>query len=95
LKYFPKGAGSIFTFEIKGGAREAKGFIDSCRFFLLANVADGKIAGDSSGEHHHSQMNEEELCFRISLTPFGCLLVQSTLTIFFMIWSRPFGMTEY
>ena len=39
-KYFPHGAGSIFTFEIKGGIAEAHRFIDSLEIFsLLANVA--------------------------------------------------------
>lgn len=42
-KYFPKGGGSIFTFEIKGGVAEAHKFIDSLEIFsLLANVADVK-----------------------------------------------------
>lgn len=42
-KYFPNGGGSIFTFEIKGGAEEAKKFIDNLQVFsLLANVADVK-----------------------------------------------------
>ena len=42
-KYFPNGAGSIFTFDIKGGEKEAKQFIDNLRIFsLLANVADVK-----------------------------------------------------
>ena len=40
-KYFPNGAGSIFTFEIKGGEKEAKQFIDNLKIFsILANVAD-------------------------------------------------------
>ena len=42
-KYFPNGAGSIFTFNIKGGEKEAKKFIDSLQIFsILANVADVK-----------------------------------------------------
>ena len=42
-KYFPNGGGSIFTFEIKGGAKEAQEFIDQLKLFsLLANVADVK-----------------------------------------------------
>lgn len=42
-KYFPKGAGSIFTFEIEGGQEAAWKFIDSLEIFsLLANVADVK-----------------------------------------------------
>lgn len=62
LKYFPKGAGSIFTFEIKGGAREAKDFIDRLQIFsLLANVADVKSLVIHPASTTHSQMNEEEL----------------------------------
>ena len=42
-KYFPKGAGSIFTFEVRGGEKEAQTFIDNLQIFsLLANVADVK-----------------------------------------------------
>jgi len=61
-KYFPKGAGSIFTFEIKGGAEEAKAFIDRLQIFsLLANVADVKSLVIHPASTTHSQMNEEEL----------------------------------
>ncbi len=60
--YFPKGAGSIFTFEIKGGAEEAKAFIDRLKLFsLLANVADLKSLVIHPASTTHSQMNEEEL----------------------------------
>ena len=49
-KYFPNGGGSIFTFEIKGGAEEAKKFIDNLQVFsLLANVADVKSLCYPSG----------------------------------------------
>ena len=61
-KYFPNGAGSIFTFEIKGGAKEAQEFIDKLQIFsLLANVADVKSLVIHPASTTHSQMNEEEL----------------------------------
>ena len=61
-KYFKKGAGSIFTFEIKGGAEEAKKFIDHLQVFsLLANVADVKSLAIHPASTTHSQLNEEEL----------------------------------
>ena len=61
-KYFPKGAGSIFTFEVKGGAKEAKEFIDKLQIFsLLANVADVKSLVIHPASTTHSQLNEEEL----------------------------------
>lgn len=61
-KYFPKGGGSIFTFEIKGGAEEAKAFIDKLEIFsLLANVADVKSLVIHPASTTHSQMNEKEL----------------------------------
>ncbi len=61
-RYFPNGAGSIFTFEIKGGAKEAKAFIDRLEIFsLLANVADVKSLVIHPASTTHSQMNEQEL----------------------------------
>jgi O-acetylhomoserine (thiol)-lyase len=61
-RYFPKGAGSIFTFEIKGGAAEAKAFINRLEIFsLLANVADAKSLVIHPASTTHSQMNEQEL----------------------------------
>lgn len=61
-KYFPKGGGSIFTFEIEGGAEEAKAFIDKLEIFsLLANVADVKSLVIHPASTTHSQMNEAEL----------------------------------
>ncbi|WP_293973083.1 O-acetylhomoserine aminocarboxypropyltransferase/cysteine synthase family protein [uncultured Ruminococcus sp.] len=61
-KYFKKGAGSIFTFEIKGGAEEAKKFIDQLQVFsLLANVADVKSLAIHPASTTHSQLNEAEL----------------------------------
>ena len=61
-KYFPKGGGSIFTFEIKGDAQKAKDFIDSLELFsLLANVADVKSLVIHPATTTHSQCTEEEL----------------------------------
>ena len=61
-KYFPKGAGSIFTFEIDGGQEEAWRFIDSLKIFsLLANVADVKSLVIHPYTTTHSQMSPEEL----------------------------------
>lgn len=61
-KYFPNGGGSIFTFEIKGGAQEAMRFIDNLDIFsLLANVADVKSLVIHPASTTHSQLNEQEL----------------------------------
>ncbi|MDE6156486.1 MAG: O-acetylhomoserine aminocarboxypropyltransferase/cysteine synthase [Eubacterium sp.] len=61
-RYFPNGAGSIFTFEIKGGEKEAKQFIDSLKIFsILANVADVKSLVIHPATTTHSQLNEAEL----------------------------------
>jgi O-acetylhomoserine (thiol)-lyase len=61
-KYFPNGASSIFTFEIKGGAKEAQEFIDRLQIFsLLANVADVKSLVIHPASTTHSQLTQEEL----------------------------------
>lgn len=61
-KYFPQGAGSIFTFEIKGGQDRAKRFIDKLQLFsLLANVADVKSLVIHPASTTHSQLSAEEL----------------------------------
>lgn len=61
-KYFPKGGGSIFTFNIKGGAEEAKKFIDNLQVFsLLANVADVKSLAIHPASTTHSQLTDAEL----------------------------------
>ena len=61
-KYFPNGAASIFTFEIKGDAQTARKFTESLELFsLLANVADVKSLVIHPASTTHSQMNEEEL----------------------------------
>lgn len=60
-RYFPNGAGSIFTFDIKGGEAEAKKFIDSLQIFsLLANVADVKSLVIHPKTTTHSQLSPEE-----------------------------------
>ncbi|NMA69967.1 MAG: homocysteine synthase [Desulfitobacterium sp.] len=61
-KYFPKGAGSIFTFGIKGGVEAGKKFIDSLEIFsLLANVADAKSLVIHPASTTHSQLSEKDL----------------------------------
>ena len=61
-KYFPHGGGSIFTFESKGGAEQARNFIDNLELFsLLANVADVKSLVIHPASTTHSQLNEAEL----------------------------------
>lgn len=61
-KYFPNGGGSIFTFEIKGGADKAQEFIDNLEVFsLLANVADVKSLAIHPASTTHSECNEAEL----------------------------------
>ena len=61
-KYFPKGGGSIFTFEIEGTQEDAWKFIDSLQIFsLLANVADVKSLVIHPYTTTHSQMSPEEL----------------------------------
>lgn len=61
-RYFPDGAGSIFTFQIKGGEKEAMKFIDALEIFsLLANVADVKSLIIHPATTTHAQLKEEEL----------------------------------
>ena len=61
-KYFPNGGGSIFTFEITGGAATAQKFIDNLPIFsLLANVADVKSLVIHPASTTHSQLTEDEL----------------------------------
>lgn len=62
LRYFPKGAGSIFTVDVKGGIREAQKFIDALEIFsLLANVADMKSLVIHPATTTHSQLTEREM----------------------------------
>ena len=61
-QYFPNGAGSIFTFDIKGTDADARKFTESLKIFsLLANVADVKSLVIHPASTTHSQMDEEEL----------------------------------
>ncbi len=61
-KYFPNGGASIFTFEIRGGQKEAHTFIDKLQIFsLLANVADVKSLVIHPATTTHSQLTEKEL----------------------------------
>ena len=68
-KYFPSGGASIFTFEIKGGEKEAHTFIDNLKIFsLLANVADVKSLVIHPATTTHSQLTTEELADQ-NITP--------------------------
>ncbi|MDR2401798.1 MAG: O-acetylhomoserine aminocarboxypropyltransferase/cysteine synthase [Deferribacteraceae bacterium] len=61
-KYFPKGAGSIFTFEIKGDSDRARGFVDKLELFsILVNVGDVKSLAIHPASTTHSQLSEAEL----------------------------------
>ena len=61
-RYFPNGAASIFTFEIKGDVKTAQKFTESLKLFsLLANVADVKSLVIHPASTTHSQLTEEEL----------------------------------
>ncbi|WP_439236313.1 O-acetylhomoserine aminocarboxypropyltransferase/cysteine synthase family protein [Lonepinella koalarum] len=61
-KYLPKGTGSIFTFHVKGGAKEARQVIDKLEIFSnLANVADAKSLVVHPATTTHGQLTESEL----------------------------------
>lgn len=61
-KYLPKGAGSIFTFHVKGGQDEARQVIDHLEIFSdLANVADAKSLVVHPATTTHQQLSEEDL----------------------------------
>lgn len=61
-RYFPKGGGSIFTVELKGGAEQARAFIDRLKVFsLLANVADSKSLVIHPASTTHAQLTQSEL----------------------------------
>ncbi len=68
-RYFPNGAGSIFTFELKGTADQARKFTEDLELFsLLANVADVKSLVIHPASTTHSQLSEEEL-LNAGITP--------------------------
>lgn len=89
-KYFPNGGGSIFTFEIKGGAEKAQEFIDNLELFsLLANVADVKSLAIHPASTTHSECNEAELLDQeSSQTRSVFLSVQKISMISLRIWMR-------
>lgn len=61
-KYYPNGAGSIFSFDIRGGQAAAKAFIDRLALFsIVANVADAKSLAIHPATTTHSQLTKEEL----------------------------------
>jgi len=61
-KYLPKGAGSVFTFGVKGGAEAGKNLINHVKLFsLLANVGDAKSLIIHPASTTHSQLSEDEL----------------------------------
>ena len=61
-KYFPNGGASIFTFNIRGGQKEAYAFIDALKIFsLLANVADVKSLVIHPYDTTHAEMTPEQL----------------------------------
>ena len=68
-RYYPNGAGSIFTFELNGTEEQARRFTESLELFsLLANVADVKSLVIHPASTTHSQMDAEELA-RAGITP--------------------------
>ena len=61
-KYFPKGTGSIFSFELQGGREAARRFIDAAQIFSdLANVGDSKSLLVHPASTTHQQLNDEAL----------------------------------
>lgn len=61
-RYFSQGGASIFTFDIKGGQKDAHAFIDNLEIFsLLANVADVKSLVIHPATTTHAQLSPEEL----------------------------------
>lgn len=68
-KYFPRGGGSIFTFELNGTEEQAKQFTESLHLFsLLANVADSKSLIIHPASTTHSQLSQDEL-LSVGITP--------------------------
>lgn len=60
-KYLPKGAGSIFSFGIKGGLESAKTFINSVELLShVANVGDSKTLVIHPASTSHSRLSAEE-----------------------------------
>ena len=90
-KYFPNGGASIFTFNIKGGQKEAFAFIDHLQIFsLLANVADVKSLVIHPATTTHAQLSPEELADVgiQAATRSACLSAPSISTTSSLIWHR-------
>lgn len=89
-RYYPNGGGSIFTFEIKGGAEKARKFCESLELFsLLANVADVKSLVIHPASTTHSQMTEEELkAGALRHPPCDSPSGRNISTIFWKIWNK-------
>ncbi len=61
-KYLPKGAGSVFTFGLKGGREAGRKFIDSLELFAnVANVGDVRSLVIHPATTTHSQLSKEQL----------------------------------
>jgi O-acetylhomoserine (thiol)-lyase len=61
-KLLPKGAGAVFSFDIKGGRAAGKAFIESLRVFShLANVGDAKSLVIHPATTTHYRMTDEDL----------------------------------
>ncbi len=85
-KYFPRGGATIFTFELKGGAKAAETFVNHLKVFsLLANVADVKSLVIHPASTTHSQMTEEEL-LASGITPGTIRLSIGTEHIDDLLW---------
>ncbi len=85
-KYFPNGGATIFTFEIKGGAKAAEIFVNRLKIFsLLANVADVKSLVIHPASTTHSQMTEQELAAS-GITPGTIRLSIGTEHIDDLLW---------
>jgi O-acetylhomoserine (thiol)-lyase len=68
-KYMPKGAGSIFTFGVKGGQSAGEKFIEGCEFLShLANVGDAKTLIIHPASTTHRQLSEEDQ-IKAGITP--------------------------
>jgi O-acetylhomoserine (thiol)-lyase len=61
-KYLPRGAGSVFSFDVRGGREAGQEFIRGVTLWShLANVGDAKSLIIHPASTTHRQLNEEEL----------------------------------
>lgn len=61
-KYTPKGAGSVFTFDLKGGREAGIAFINALELFSnLANIGDARSLAIHPASTTHSQLDDDEL----------------------------------